>query len=208
MMAYLLTHSLTMTHLAYYRVSTTDQSTASQRASLLKATGRTAFDKEFFDEGVSGAVPAAQRPAFAAFLGYVREGDTLHVSALDRLGRDALDVQATIRALLLKGVTVDVQGLGPISRGVGEIVVAVLAQVADLERNRIIERTAAGREVAKEALRTTGKTHHGKDSMGRPPKGDEAAVRAWRATNSASIAVTAKHFGLSVSTVKRYCAQD
>lgn len=67
---------------------------------------------------------AADRPAFAKLLAYMRHGDTLHVYALDRLGRDALDVQATVRRLLDKGVTLDVRGLGPIGRGVGEFIVA------------------------------------------------------------------------------------
>lgn len=41
---------------------------------------------------------------------YVREGDTVFVYAVDRLGRDALDVQATVRALLDKGVSVSRSG--------------------------------------------------------------------------------------------------
>ena len=51
-----------MAHIAYFRVSTTDQSIEAQRHAMAQA-GK--FDKEFKDEGVSGAVPAAQRPGFA-----------------------------------------------------------------------------------------------------------------------------------------------
>jgi putative DNA-invertase from lambdoid prophage Rac len=165
------------------------------------------FDREFSDEGVSGATPAKERKGFAALLDFVREGDTLHVYAVDRLGRDALDVQATVRALLTKGVAVHVHGLGVIAKGVGELILAVLAQVADMERQRIIERTAAGRQTAREALERTGKTHRGKASLGRPMEHDPKEVSAWRAANRASIAKTAEHFGLSTSTVKRYAAQ-
>ena len=78
-----------MTRIAYYRVSTADQSVESQRHAMGGG-----FDDEFDDIGVSGAVPAAQRPGFAKLLSYIRKGDTLHVYAVDRLGRDALDVQA------------------------------------------------------------------------------------------------------------------
>ncbi|MGV2480635.1 UNVERIFIED_CONTAM: recombinase family protein, partial [Salmonella enterica subsp. enterica serovar Weltevreden] len=92
------------------------------------------FDREFSDEGVSGATLAADRPGFAALLAYAREGDTVHVYAIDRLGRDAIDVQATVRDLIARGVTVDVHGLGAIAPGVGELIVAVLAQVAQMER--------------------------------------------------------------------------
>jgi putative DNA-invertase from lambdoid prophage Rac len=192
-----------MSQIAYYRVSSSSQSVNAQRAAL--SNGRQ-FDREFMDEGVSGAVPAASRPGFAAMLNYVREGDTIHVYAVDRLGRDAIDVQTTIRALLAKKVTVDVRGLGQIAPGAGELIVAVLAQVADMERQRINERTSAGRELAKATLEATGKTHRGKESLGRPAKADAAVVRAWKEQNKASISQTAAHFNLSGSTVKRYCA--
>ena len=190
-----------MSRIAYFRVSTADQSIEAQRAAL----GGT-FAKEFADEGVSGAVPAAQRPGFGALLSYAREGDSVHVYAVDRLGRDALDVQATVRALLDRGVSVEVRGLGTIARGVGELILAVLAQVADMERRRIVERCEAGREVARKALEETGRTHRGKAGLGRPFAVDPATVRAWRSENSASIAQTAEHFGIGTATVKRYCA--
>jgi putative DNA-invertase from lambdoid prophage Rac len=192
-----------MSRIAYYRVSTSDQSIESQRHVL--SLGRT-FDKEFCDAGVSGSVLAAQRPEFAKLLAYVREGDSVHVYAVDRLGRDALDVQATVRALLERGVAVEVHGLGTIARGVGELILAVLAQIADMERNRISERTAAGRATAKASLAATGMTHRGKTSLGRPKGGDPDAVKAWRAKTGASISATAQEFGLSTATVKRYIA--
>lgn len=190
-----------MAHIAYYRVSTTDQSIQSQRSALgIKP------DREYSDEGESGAKRAVLRPAFKELLDYIREGDTLHVYSVDRLGRDAIDVQQTIRSLLGKGVIVEIRGLGVIANGVGELIIAVLAQVADMERHRILERTAHGRDVARKSLAETGKTHRGKDSLGRPVKGDALLVRAWRSTHNASISTTAEHFHLSPSTVKRYCA--
>lgn len=191
-----------MSRISYLRCSSDDQSVASQRQALGKA------DKEFVDEGVSGAVLAADRPGFAALLSYVREGDCVAIYAIDRLGRDALDIQGTIRLLLDKGVTVDVRGLGPIGRGVGELVVAVLAQIADMERQRIRERCDAGRAAAKAALAITGKTHRGKVSLGRPVAHDRNEVLAWRRNNGASIARTAAQFGVSTATVKRYCVKS
>jgi putative DNA-invertase from lambdoid prophage Rac len=190
-----------MSRIAYYRVSTTDQSIDSQRMALGGG-----FDKEFADEGVSGAVPAAQRPGFSALIEYAREGDSVCVYAIDRLGRDALDVQGTVRKLMDRGVAVQVRGLGVIAKGVGELIVAVLAQVADMERKRIVERTAEGRKTARASLAATGKTHKGKESLGRPRGGDAAAVKEWRQKQAASIAQTAAKFGLSAATVKRYCA--
>lgn len=186
---------------AYYRVSTADQSIEAQRQALGGP-----FAKEFNDNGVSGAVMAAERPGFAKLLEQIRSGDTLHVYAVDRLGRDALDVQTTVRRLMRDGVTVHVHGLGAISGDIGELILAVLAQVADLERRKIRERTEAGRKAARASLEATGKTHRGKDSLGRPKAADVAQVVAWRLQEGASIKVTAKHFGLSEATVKRYWA--
>lgn len=188
--------------IAYYRVSTADQSIEAQRHAM---GGQ--FDREFSDEGISGGTMAADRPGFAKLLEIIREGDTMCVYAVDRLGRDALDVQATVRRLLDNGVAVEVHGLGTISRGVGELILAVLAQVADMERRRILERTEAGRMAAKASLEATGRTHRGKESLGRPRAQDGAAVVAWRKAQGASIKATALHFRLSEATVKRYCAQ-
>jgi putative DNA-invertase from lambdoid prophage Rac len=183
------------------RVSTGDQSIEAQRQALGGG-----FDKEFAEKGVSGATHAASRAGFSALLAYVREGDTVYVYALDRLGRDALDVQATVRKLLEMGVTLDVRGLGPIGRGVGELIVAVLAQIADMKRQRVKERCNSGREAAKVALKATGRTHRGKASLGRPKAADAAAVAAWRREHGASIPATMAQFGISRATVARYCA--
>jgi putative DNA-invertase from lambdoid prophage Rac len=188
--------------IAYYRVSSGDQSIEAQRQALGGP-----FDREFEDVGVSGATRAVDRPGFAKLLQYAREGDTLHVYAIDRLGRDALDVQAMVRRLLEMGVMLEVRGLGTIGRGVGELIVAVLAQIADMERQRIRERCESGREAARAALRATGRTHKGKLSLGRPKAADAREVVKWRRENAASIRQTCERFGLSKATVARYCAE-
>ena len=195
------TVAATSTRIAYYRVSTREQSIESQRTAL---GGN--FHREFSDPGTSGATLAASRPGFSELLKFIREGDTLSVFAVDRLGRDAIDVQTTVKELMKRGVVLHIHGLGVIAEGVGELIIAVLAQVAAMERNRIIERTEAGRATAIEHLARTGLTHRGKTSMGRPFEGDPAEVAAWRKANSASISTTAAQFNLSTSTVKRYCA--
>lgn len=187
--------------IAYYRVSTRDQSIDAQRDAMGGG-----FDVEYSDEGVSGATLARDRPGLAKLLESIRLGDTLHVYALDRLGRDGLDVQATIKELLDKGAGVHVRGLGEITGGIGKVIVAVLAQIAEMERDRIAERTADGRAKARRELERTGKTHRGKLSLGRLPAHNAAKVKAWRERNEASIAQTAQHFEISKATVKRYCA--
>ena len=110
-----LTCEPTMSHrIAYFRVSTADQSLDAQRSAMGGD-----FDQVFMDEGVSGAVPAAQRPGFAAMLKAVRSGDTVHVYAIDRLGRDAIDVQATVRKLLEVGVPSTFTASGRLAKALG-----------------------------------------------------------------------------------------
>ena len=184
----------------YLRVSDSDQSVEAQRSAL------GACDEEFIDHGVSGAVLAADRPGFARLLAKLRAGDQVQVFALDRLGRDSIDVQSMVRHLLATGVAVYVKDLGQISGDAGQIIVAVLSQVAAMERRRIKERCDAGRVAARAALAETGLTHRGKASLGRPVAADAAQVTAWRERNKASIADTAANFKLSLATVKRYCA--
>ena len=188
--------------IAYYRVSTGDQSIEAQRHAM---GGK--FDREFKDEGVSGGVLGAARPGFAKLLEQVRHGDTLCVYAVDRLGRDALDVQATVKKLVDTGVTVDIHGIGPLVGEVAGLVLAVFAQLAEMERRRITSRTQAGRDAARASLAETGLTHRGKASLGRPRSANAHEIAVWRKANGASIAGTADHFEVSISTVKRLCAE-
>lgn len=192
---------MTKHRIAYYRVSTGDQSIDAQRAAMGGG-----FDTEYSDEGISGATLAAKRPGFAKLIANVRKGDTVCVYAVDRLGRDALDVQSTVKRLIDGGVIVDINGLGQITGDIGKLILAVLAQVAEMERNRITERCNTGRKAAREALAATGKTHKGKHGLGRKPLEAGPSIAAWRKAQSASIADTAKHFGISQASVKRYCA--
>jgi len=86
-----------MATFANCRVSTKDQTTENQRFDIEKA--RYKVDYWFADEGVSGKTHASQRPQFKALVGQIRDGEMLVVAKLDRLGRDAQDVGATIKAL-------------------------------------------------------------------------------------------------------------
>lgn len=186
-----------MARIAYFRVSTRDQSIESQRHALGGS-----FDKEFSDNGVSGTIAALERPGFQACAQYLREGDTLCVYAVDRLGRDSIDVQTTVRDLMAKGVIVDVHGIGPIVGEAGVLILTLLSQLAQMERNRIIERTDDGRAKARASLATTGLTQHGKASLGRPVQHDAQTIAA-RSWELGSIAKAAGELGVSEATVSR-----
>lgn len=72
----------------YGRVSTSQQDTENQRLELEQAGWTFDF---WFTDVVSGKVPALQRKAFSEMLSKIRDGETLVVAKLDRLGRDAID---------------------------------------------------------------------------------------------------------------------
>ena len=198
-----------MTTVFYLRVSTKDQSVESQRQAL-GIPADAPPDVIFMDEGVSGAVDALDRPGFSRCAACLHRGDVLRVSALDRLGRNAIDVQQTFAMLIGKGVIVDVLGMGVIAGDVGKLLVTILSGVAQLERARIAQRTEAGRQAAKVSLAgPSGLTHRGKTSLGRPYATDPAAIKAWRETDGnsrKSQQQTADHFEVSLATVKRACA--
>lgn len=182
-----------MAVIGYVRVSTDDQSVASQKHTLSEYN----VSHWFSDEGVSGAVKALDRPGFAKLIDYVRDGDTLIVSAVDRLGRDTIDVLTTVQALKAKGVRVISQREGfDLSTDVGEMMLTMLAAVAKLERSNIKARQMAGISRAK----AEGK------ALGRTKTISDADVLSWRTENKASISATAAQFGISVASVKRACA--
>ncbi|MGF6699627.1 putative DNA-invertase from lambdoid prophage Rac [Paraburkholderia sp. MM5496-R1] len=190
-------------HWAYYRVSSKDQSIEAQR-DVLTDKGAIKFDVERKDEGVSGLVPAAKRPGLGSILEFIRKGDVLHVFAIDRLGRDAIDVQSTVRDLIDRGVRLNVHGLGEIAPDAfGRLVVGILAQVADMQRAKIEENTANGRETARRHFEATGRTHKGKDSLGRKPSiAHDTLVQAFRMlSETGNVSATAKALGINRTTL-------
>lgn len=134
----------------YGRVSTTDQTPENQRRELEQA-GFAIQPRRWFADTISGKVPASQRPEFAKLLDRIEEGDSLVVAKLDRLGRDSIDVEKTLLDLEERGVSVVVLQLGKtdLTSSSGKLIRKVLAAVADMERDLLIERTQAGLARAK-----------------------------------------------------------
>ncbi|MFN4030002.1 MAG: recombinase family protein [Acidovorax temperans] len=177
--------------IAYVRVSTDEQSNENQRRAI---ESRYNVSKWFVEEGVSGSIPASQRPAMRDLLAYVREDDTVVVTAIDRLGRNTIDVLNTVEYLQAKKVSVVSMREGfDLATPAGKFMLTMLAAVAELERENIKARQMAGIERA----RAEGK------NLGREKVINDEEVRQWRQANSASIKATAKHFGISTASVKR-----
>jgi putative DNA-invertase from lambdoid prophage Rac len=146
-----------MATFAYGRVSTKDQTAENQRLEIERAGYQVQY--WYADEGVSGKVSASQRPQFARLLGQIRDGETLVVSKLDRLGRDALDVGATIKALGARKIQVIVLQLGKLdlTSPAGKMMLTMLAAVGEMERDLLVERTQAGLQRAKQQGKVLGR---------------------------------------------------
>ncbi|MFK3660154.1 recombinase family protein [Scandinavium sp. NPDC088450] len=139
-----------MAVITYLRVSTNDQTIENQRRQINDAGYQVEKDFEFFDEGISGAIPALKRPALTEAVKMARKGDIFVVSAIDRLGRDAVDVLTTVKALDSKGVKVVSLREGfDLSTPAGKMMLHMMAGFAEMEKNLIAERRTAGIERAK-----------------------------------------------------------
>lgn len=133
----------------YGRVSTALQTTENQRIEVEQAGY--VCGGWYADVGISGKTPASQRPEFKKLLEKIRDGETLVVSKLDRLGRDAVDVLQTVRMLEGRNIKVIVLHLGKtdLTSPTGKMLITMLAAVAEMERDLLIERTQAGLARAK-----------------------------------------------------------
>ncbi len=180
---------------AYARVATVEPLIDNQREQVAQA-GYSIPDQRFIEEQVSGSVPALQRPGFVRLLDSMEEGDTLVVTKLDRIGRDAIDVQQTVRLFTERGIRLVVLQLGKLNltSSAGALMVKVLAAVADFERDLIIERTQAGQARA----RAEGK-HMGRPAKTTPQQRETIQRRLLQ--EGASVSQVARDFGISRASV-------
>ena len=155
---------------AYCRVSLAGMHTENQVQEIAQA-GFQITKSRTIEETISGSVAAMERPGFRELLIKLEAGNILVVTKLDRLGRNAMDVRATVDALAGIGVRVHCLALGGVdlTSPAGKMTMGVIAAVAEFERDLLIERTLSGQARAKAA---------GKH-MGRPSKTsttDRAAI--------------------------------
>lgn len=171
------------------------QTTENQRLELEQAGYQIEADYWYADDGVSGKVAANQRPAFKQMLTQIRKGETLVVSKLDRLGRDAIDILQTVRQLGERGIKVIVHQLGntDLTSPAGKLLLSMLAAVAEMERDLLIERTQAGLQRAK----AEGKT------LGRPSKTtpEQRAEIRGRLGAGETVSALARLYGISRANI-------
>nr|AAK62477.1 putative DNA-invertase [Micrococcus sp. 28] len=175
----------------YARVSTREQ-TASLDEQRERLTQLGAV--RVFEDVASGA--RADRPGLAAARDFMRDGDTLTVTRLDRLGRSMLDTLTTLRDLDAAGIRVRALDLNlDTGTAAGRMVVHVMAALSEYERELLAERTREGLAHARAQGRTGG----------RRPSLTPQQVEAITATLAAGMSIrdVATMHGVSERTISR-----
>lgn len=180
----------------YARVSTAEQ-TISNQLREMEAAGFKIDPRRVVSETVSGSVPAMERKGFKSLVDRLDWDDVLIVTKLDRLGRNAMDIRATVERLADLQVRTHCLALGGVDlcSPAGRMTMGVIAAVAEFERDLLIERTQAGLARAK----AQGKL------LGRPSSLSvdlQNEVRL-RRKHGASLGALAKEFGVSRSAIQR-----
>lgn len=176
--------------IGYARVSTQDQNLELQRDALTKAGCQ-----KVFEDTVSGT--RTDRPGLARAMEMLREGDTLVVWKLDRLGRSVKQLVDLIGELQKQGAQfkslTDAIDTGTPS---GRFFFHVMASLAQMERELIVERTRAGLDIARQLGR----------KGGRKPKMTDSKIESARKLLASGMPPkdVAKNLGVSVPTLYRW----
>ncbi|MDM8183938.1 recombinase family protein [Enterococcus cecorum] len=105
-------------------------------------------DRIYFEK-ITGT--KSNRPEFQKLLQEIQTGDTLVITKMDRFVRSTQDALNTIKFLFEKGVKINVLNLGIIENtSTGRLIFTIFSAFADFERALIVERTQAGKEIAKQ----------------------------------------------------------
>ena len=191
----------------YARVSTAEQTLDHQRIQAERAGF--VIDEVVADHGISGVgTTLAERPQGRRLMDKLREGDTLVVRWVDRLGRNYQDVTDTIRELMRRGViirtvinamTFDGATSDPIQQAVRDALIAFMAATAEAqaEANKVAQR--AGIDLAREREGAT-KYRGRKPSFNRQQM---EAVQSMLDAGTAGTSAIAKATGLTRQTVLR-----
>ena len=140
-----------MSKIGYIRVSTEHQATARQQEIMDSYQ----VDR-IFSEKLSGA--STDRPQLKAMLDYVREGDTLYIESISRLGCSAKDLLNIIDTLTDKKVTlISHKEKIDTDTSTGKFMLTVFAALSQLEREQLKQRQREGIEIAKAQGKYTGR---------------------------------------------------
>jgi DNA invertase Pin-like site-specific DNA recombinase len=180
--------------IAYIRVSSVDQNTDRQLESITAESP----DKTFTDK-CSGK--DTKRPQLEAMLSFVREGDTVVVHSLDRLGRNLVDLCKLVADLNGHGIAVQflhekLTFTGDGDTSMNKLMFQMLGAFAEFERSLIKERQREGIAIAK----TKGKYRGRKPSL----TAEQASDLRKRVVAGEKKAILAREFGISRETLYSY----
>lgn len=179
-----------MALIGFARVSSVEQDLTEQLNALKK------FGCEKIFEGKNSGKKESNAERLKELLSYVREGDTVVVTKLDRLGRSVIQVLTVLDQFKEKGITfktldgaIDTTNDNPMAQAT----IGLLAVFAELERNFIVSRT------------TDGKKAKGK-LQGRPEALNDKEFKRFAESVSEGLSLTQlqKAYGLSRATVVRW----
>lgn len=180
-----------MNHLfGYARVSTADQNLATQIEALQQIGCY-----QIFQDKITGV--STTRPALDELLTKLRPGDTVVVARFNRLGRDRNHLISLLGEFKERGIQFRALDLGvDSSTPAGKLVLQIFAALSEYDREHILEKTAAGRALAK----ANGK------HMGRPAGVDQENYLKVKTAFDKKLSAkeTAELTGISLSSVKRY----
>jgi len=180
--------------IGYARTSTTEQ-VAGFEAQLetLRREGCT----KVFQEQVSSV---GDRPQLRACLDYLREGDTLIVTKLDRLARDTRHLLDMVETLTAKGVTLRILSMNiDTSTPTGKLMLTMLGGIAEFEREMMLERQREGIAKAKA---------EGKYKGRKPTAMGQSETIRQLASEGLTKAVIAQRLGVSERSVYRALIQS
>ena len=178
----------------YARVSTKGQqlhgnSFEEQRKTLVENGCQDVLEEQFTGK-------TTDRPVLKSLLKRLNVGDTLMVTKLDRLAWNVIEGIDLVRNLFDRGVKVHVLNIGLLENtAMGNFFLTTLLAVAELERSMIIERTQAGKEIAR--MRKGFKE-------GRPPTPEAKIKHALSLLKDYSYKEVSEMTGISKSTLVRW----
>jgi DNA invertase Pin-like site-specific DNA recombinase len=176
---------MTVTKIGYSRVSTLDQNLSAQREALSKAGC-----KVIYEDQVSGK--SIKRPKLRAMLDYIRDGDIVVVTRLDRLARSTKDLLSIAEEIQEKGAGLEVLNINlDTTTPTGKLMLTMLGAIAEFEREIMLERQREGIAVAKTNGKYKGRT---------PVSGDVLQQVQLRINGGMSVSQAASEAGIARRT--------
>ena len=149
-----------MSKVKYIRVSTEEQNTGRQEINAKE------FSKVYIDK-TSGAIQFIERKEAKRLLADIETGiiTEIHIASIDRLGRNIIDILTMVEFFNQKSIKLFVENIGMFSlidnkpNPSFKMIVSVLGNVAEMERNNMLERQRQGIELAKAKGTYTGRLY-------------------------------------------------